>query len=85
MGELIQINRDSNPPLIVCPHCKQQIQIDITPFAKDVSKILRDKCSKCGGEIVVGVLILANVSLDKLLVNIQTVVQALNKGNVLLQ
>lgn len=84
MGELIQINQEAKPPLIICPHCKQEILIDIIPFSKDVSKILRDNCVKCGGEINVGIFILSDVSMRGLLNNIAVVIQSLEGGNVLL-
>jgi hypothetical protein len=85
MGELIKLQQESKPPLIICPHCKKEVNIDITPFSKDVSKILRDKCTKCGGEIHVGVLILSHPRLDGILGAINNCVMAMGKGNVLLQ
>lgn len=85
MGDVIKINRDIQPPLIICGNCKNQIRIDIKPFSEDVSKILRDKCPKCGGELNVGILILSHPRLEGLLQAIQACVQAMNTGNVLLQ
>jgi hypothetical protein len=85
MGELIRITQESKTPTIICPYCKEEIRVDIQPFRDDVSKILRDKCLKCGGEINVGVLILSHRSLKELLGCINIVVDALKKGNVLLK
>ena len=85
MAEIIQLGREVNPPLIICPHCKREIRIDITPFANDVSKIIKDKCVKCGGIIHVGVLILSHPSLEGLLQTITNVVKSMEGGNVLLQ
>lgn len=85
MGDVIQLGREVKPPLIICPHCRKEIRIDITPFSKDVSKILRDKCVKCGGEIHVGILILSHPRLDGLLQSITKTIQAFQGGNVLLQ
>jgi hypothetical protein len=85
MGDLIQIQPDRVRPAIICGHCKQQIEIDISQFVNDVSKIYKDNCYKCGGEIFVSVLIMGNTQLNPLLQQIQTVIDALSKGNVLTQ
>lgn len=83
MSELIKIQRDETKPMIICPKCKAQIFIDLTPFTNDVSKILRDNCYKCGGELHVGVLILSNPTLNGLLQAIQVVSTALAKAGKL--
>jgi hypothetical protein len=56
-----------NPPIVKCPHCTQEILIDIGPFRKDVTKIMQDKCIKCGGIIVVSLLILCDTSMHRML------------------
>lgn len=85
MGDLIQVQPEVKPPTIICPHCQNEILIDLAPFNKDVSKILRDNCVRCGGEIHVGTLILSHRDLKGLLSCIQIVVSSLNAGNVLLK
>lgn len=83
MTELIKVQEQGKPAAIICPHCKNEILIDLQPFNKDVSKVLRDNCVVCRGEIFVAVLILAHPSLRGLLYCIQLVTSALSKGNIL--
>ena len=80
-GKLIDIGGaggQKQQPRVVCPYCTKQIAIDIKPFAEDVSKILRDTCPKCGGEIFVGVLILCHQSLQGMLASLNTVIDAVH-------
>lgn len=85
MKELIQIQPERTKPAIICSHCKQQIEIDLSEFIHDVSKIYKDNCYKCNGEIFVSVLIMGNTNLNSLLQQIQVVIETLSKGNVLTQ
>ena len=82
MGEIIQIGQERKPSTIICGKCQEEIKIDITPFAKDVSNILKDKCPKCRAEIHVGILILSHPDMVGLLNCIKIVVDALNPGNL---
>lgn len=82
-GQLIQIAPDTRPK-IICLHCKKEILIDITQFKDDPTKILRDNCTRCGGELFVGVLILSHKDLKQLLLAIQQVVESLNTGNLII-
>lgn len=66
---LIQVS-ETKPALITCGKCRKENLIDLTPFNKDVSNILRDNCVHCGGELFVGVLILCNTELRDLLSSI---------------
>lgn len=77
MAEIIRIQKEEQKPRVICNHCKQEILIDIKPFAKDVTQILRDKCPKCHGEIFVGVLILCHKDMRSLLGSIQVVIDAI--------
>ena len=77
MGELIKISKDSSTPRIACPHCGQPNLIDITPFKEDVSKILRDRCTSCRGEIFVAILLLGHTKLDLLLLLIRKVISVI--------
>ena len=83
MGKLIKIQREEPRPEIICPHCKTRIAIDIKPFAPDPTKIMEDKCVKCGGKICVALLILSHKDMRQLLIAIQTVINALNTGNLI--
>lgn len=80
----IKIVGEDKTPRIICQHCKQQIPIDISAFAKDCTKILRDSCPKCKGEIFVGILILSHKSHYNLLQSIKLVVNNLQSDNQLL-
>lgn len=84
MGELIELGGQKQQPRVICPYCQEVIAIDIKPFAADVSKILRDNCPKCRGEIYVGVLILCHQNLNGMLRSIQTVIEAVDPKNKLL-
>lgn len=79
--ELYQVSEQRKPATIICGSCKREILIDISPFNKDVSNIMRDNCPICGAEINVGILILSHPSLKGLLHCIQVVIGALNPGN----
>lgn len=81
MGELITIEREDSRPRIICGQCQQEILIDIGPFRKDCTKILKDKCPKCKSEIFVGVLILAHPQLQGLLHIIKTILDGLKPKN----
>lgn len=83
MSQLIKVERDEKKPMMICPKCKQQIYVDLTPFQQDCTKILRDNCPKCRSEINVGVLIICNPDLRKLLQAIQVVQEALTNANKL--
>lgn len=84
MSELIQIQNEEVKPRIVCMHCKQEIAIDIDPFKKDVTKILRDNCPKCNKEIVVGIMILAHKDLRSLLGSLQVIIETIDSQNQIL-
>jgi len=77
MAEIIKIQHEENKPRVICNHCKQEILIDIMPFANDVTQILRDRCPKCYKEIFVGVLILCHKDMRSLLGSIQVVIDAI--------
>lgn len=84
MGELIQLSNEDRRPRIVCPHCKDEILMDIMPFKDNVAQVMVDKCPKCGGEIFVGLLILCHPSMEGLGHSIQLVVNTLNTQNQIL-
>ena len=84
MGELIEMGGQQQQPRVICPYCKEVIAIDITPFAADVSKIMKDNCPKCRGEIFVGVLVLCQQDLDGMLQSIVRVVKAVDPKHKLL-
>lgn len=71
-------------PKIVCPHCKREIAIDITPFKDNVAQIMADNCIRCGGKIFVGVMILAHPSMEGLGYCINACVNAVQTQNKIL-
>lgn len=77
MGELITITKEDSRPRIICGQCQEEILIDIEPFRKDCTKILRDKCPKCKTELFVGILILAHPQLQGLTFIIKTIIEGL--------
>lgn len=82
MGEIIRVNSNRKPSMIICSKCKKEVLIDITPFAKDITNVMQDKCPGCGAQIFVGVLILSHPELKGLLQCIMTVIEALKPGNM---
>jgi hypothetical protein len=80
MAEIIQIIDEDKRPKIICSKCKEQIMIDIRPFEKDCTKVIRDKCPKCFHELFVGILILAHHHHLGLLQSIQTIAEAMDKN-----
>lgn len=81
MSNLIEVKQENTPPILICPHCKEQILIDITVFRENIVKIFRDNCPKCGGENFVGLMIIGHKDLKKLLATIQHIVDAVNSQN----
>lgn len=81
MSEFI-IGREENPNKIICPHCHDLIQVELVKF-KDINKVLKDKCPKCGGENFIAVLILSDKNIDRLNKNIQTIAEVLKPVNKL--
>jgi len=80
--EIIKIGQERKPATIICGKCREEILIDITPFAKDVSNIMKDKCPKCGAYIHVGIFILSHPELKGLLECIKLVITSLQPGNL---
>jgi len=80
MGELITIQQEEKPPLIVCPKCNAINKIDLHMFDKDVTKIWRDNCVGCGHELNIGILILVHPSFNGLLECLKRVINAVNPG-----
>jgi DNA-directed RNA polymerase subunit RPC12/RpoP len=78
--ELIKIQEEEIKPRMVCVHCKQEILIDIEPFKKDMTKVLRDRCPKCNGEMIVGMLLLAHGNLHKFLITLKAVIEAVGSA-----
>jgi DNA-directed RNA polymerase subunit RPC12/RpoP len=74
---MITVNED-HKPRVVCPHCLQEILINIMPFKDNVSQIISEKCPRCGGEIFVGLLILCHPKFQGLMSTIQRIVDAAN-------
>jgi Zn ribbon nucleic-acid-binding protein len=74
MSQIIQIN-EPKEPAIICPRCSAHNIIDISIWREDVTKIFEDKCRSCGGSIVVGMLIISDETMPKLLHCIQAMVQ----------
>jgi len=58
--QIIKIQQEENKPKVICPNCKEQIYVDLSPFMQDCSKIMVDKCPKCRGNIHVGILVLSH-------------------------
>jgi hypothetical protein len=81
MGELITIEREEDRPRLICPHCKQQIYVDIDPWKKDVTKIMRDNCPKCRREIIIGLLILTDINMYRFLNSLKAIVNAAKEAN----
>jgi hypothetical protein len=79
----IEIIERYSKPKIVCPHCKREILIDITPFKDNVGQIMADNCIKCGGKIFVGILIMAHPTIEGLAHCISLAANAVNPGNML--
>lgn len=72
MPEVIKVT-DRVAPLIICPHCAEKNLIDVTIWREDVTKIFQDKCRSCHGTIVVGMLIVSDTTMAKLLSTIQAI------------
>jgi hypothetical protein len=80
MGKIEVINQP-NQPIVICPRCEGKNHIDISPWKDDVTRIMEDKCVKCGGTIVVGMLILADIHMARLLQTVQAVIAVIKNQN----
>jgi len=78
MGELIKITREESKPRIQCPLCGKIQELDLSIFERDVSKIYRDNCIQCGGELHVAIMILVHPRLNGILQCISRVIKELN-------
>lgn len=81
---VIEIIERYPKPKIICMHCKQEILIDITPFKDNVAQIMQDKCIRCGGDIFVGILILAHPTIEGLSYCVNAAVNAVNAQHKIL-
>lgn len=82
MGEIIQI-MENDSPRVICPHCKETINMFLKPWGKDVTKIMQDKCPKCRGNIVIGLLILCDINMQRFLSSLRAMVDAASKANMI--
>jgi len=80
--EIIRLSNEKKPATIICGKCKEEILIDITPFIKDISNIMKDKCPKCGAYLHVGILILSHTELKGLLSCIKLAINTLQPTNL---
>ena len=80
MAELIKIHDDKHPRL-KCPHCSEVINLDLSPWQQDITKIMTDKCYKCRGEIVVGLLILAHKDMRQFIAVLKAVIDLIGDKN----
>jgi len=77
----IELIERQDIPKIICPHCKMEIAIDITPFKDNVAQVMADNCVKCGGKIFVGVMILAHPSIEGLAYCVNAATNAIQTQN----
>lgn len=77
----IEIIGEEKRPVIICPHCKGKVIVDISPFNKNITGIAEFTCNLCRGKIYAGVLVLANATPQALFANIEKVVQAAGAKN----
>lgn len=87
MAQIIQIGKkeekESGPPRIICPHCRQVIEVNLDIWKKDVSQLFKASCYKCHGEIFMGLIITSNSTLNGLLGTIKTIIEATNPKNII--
>lgn len=84
MASPIEIVERYPKPKVVCGHCRHEILIDISPFKDNVAQIMKDNCVRCGGEIFVGILIMAHTDLNGLAHCVNTAVTAVNAQHTIL-
>jgi len=81
---LIITNEDKRPR-IICHNCKNENIIDIRGWNNDVTQIGQIRCKNCRKIMYVGLLILADISMEALGNNVQAIVDYMGKTNVLRQ
>lgn len=79
----IEAVHEPNVPRVICPHCKQVLKMDITPFKENVAKIVESRCPLCSGKIYTGLLILCHPQLEGLMLSIRTMADSLKTKNKL--
>jgi len=77
----IEIIGEDKRPIIICPHCKGKVIVNIIPFNQNISGIAEFTCNLCRGKIYCGILLLANATPQALFANIEKVVQAAGAKN----
>lgn len=84
MNKII-VSGESKRPRIICMHCKNENVIDIRGWNKDVTQIGEITCKSCKKKMFIGLLIIANITVERLGQNVQEVVAAVGARNTLLQ
>lgn len=84
MGELITLEREEDKPRAICPHCKQVIYVDIDSWKRDITKIKKDRCPKCHGEIIAGLLIILDVAMPRFLNTLRAIMEVASRANKIL-
>jgi len=77
--ELIDKDR-KGPGTAICPHCRQKMIIDINLFRDNVAKVVQQPCPYCKQQIFSCILVLSQVNIDRLMGQVQLMIDAVQKG-----
>lgn len=77
----IIIGNEDKRPRIVCHNCKHQNIIDIRGWNIDATQIGEITCISCRKKMYVGILIMADITVEALGGNVQAVVDFLSQAN----
>lgn len=78
----IEIVGEEKRPVIICPHCKGKVIVDIAPFNQNITGIAEWTCNLCSGKFYGGVLVLVNTTPEYLFQHIQNIVEIAGAKNV---
>lgn len=84
MGQIITTGEEKRPR-IICNNCKHQNIIDIRGWNKDVTQVGEIQCKQCHSKMYVGLLILADVTIQGLGQNVAALTEFMGSVNVLKQ
>ena len=78
----IEIVNEDTRPIVICPHCKGKVIVNIKPFNENITGIAQYTCNKCRGNFFGGILLIVNTTPERLFDHIKMVVDAAQAANV---
>jgi len=75
----IEVLDNKKSPRATCPHCKQEVLVDLRRWQVDMSQINSSKCPYCGGMMAAALLILVAENPNGVARTIMAISEVVNK------